>query len=150
MYFSFILEFYWLLVYHAIMYLSISSVSCYNISIDIKKCIFVVPRVIKKHWILSLDNRYIVHLYKFFIHILQNTGIHVLDLNYYKETDLHESHVLFDLLMTFWKYKIDLLRSCTVFSLSFQTKMQTLNKIVWPEIAKLATEEVRKFGAGKN
>lgn len=32
----------------------------------------------------------------------------------------------------------------------FQTKMQTLNEIVWPEIAKLATEEVRKFGAGEN
>lgn len=30
---------------------------------------------------------------------------------------------------------------------SDETKMQTLNKIVWPEIAKLATEEVRKFGA---
>lgn len=52
--------------------------------------------------------------------------------------------------MTFWKYKSDLFRNCTVFSLSFQTKMQTLNKIVWPEIAKLATEEVKKFGAGKN
>lgn len=30
---------------------------------------------------------------------------------------------------------------------SDETKMQTLNKIVWPEIAKLATEEVRKFSA---
>lgn len=30
---------------------------------------------------------------------------------------------------------------------SDETKMQTLNEIVWPEIAKLATEEVRKFGA---
>lgn len=30
---------------------------------------------------------------------------------------------------------------------SDETKMQTLNKIVWPEIAKLATEEVKKFGA---
>lgn len=27
--------------------------------------------------------------------------------------------------------------------------MQTLNGIVWPEIAKLATEEVRRYGAGK-
>lgn len=30
---------------------------------------------------------------------------------------------------------------------SDETNMQTLNKIVWPEIAKLATEEVKKFGA---
>lgn len=27
--------------------------------------------------------------------------------------------------------------------------MQTLNGLVWPEIAKLATQEVRRFGAGK-
>lgn len=27
--------------------------------------------------------------------------------------------------------------------------MQTLNGIVWPEIAKLATKEVKRYGAGK-
>lgn len=32
-----------------------------------------------------------------YIRILKNTGIYALDLNYYKETDLHESHVWFDL-----------------------------------------------------
>lgn len=38
-------------------------------------------------------------------------------------------------------------RSLGAIVFSDETKMQTLNKIVWPEIAKLATEEVRKFGA---
>lgn len=38
-------------------------------------------------------------------------------------------------------------RSLGAIVFSDETKMQTLNKIVWPEIAKLATEEVKKFGA---
>lgn len=46
----------------------------------------------------------------------------------------------------FWE-TTGLCRNCIF--IHIQTKMQTLNGLVWPEIAKLATQEVRRFGAGK-
>lgn len=55
--------------------------------------LFVVPPVIKdiEFSPLTIDTLYIILYY--LIHILQNTGMYATDLNYYKETDLHEAYV---------------------------------------------------------
>lgn len=87
-----------------------------------------------------------------FICILQSTSIHALDLNCYRKTYLHKSHVWFvlsslnssllsDNNRIVWK-----LQNIFIY---IQRKMQTLNGILCPEIAKLATKEVRRYGAGK-